>query len=268
MLNTLLAVKKNMTSGYDARGRRVAVTLLEVAPNIVTQVKKVEDKDGYDAVQLGMGTKKSVRKPQIGHVKKAGIEAKIRWLREVRTEETKVNPGEEITVGKVFAKGDEVKVTGVSKGRGFAGGVKRYGFAGGPKTHGQSDRHRAPGSIGSGTTPGRVFKGKRMAGHMGVNQVSVRGLEVISVDKKTNIIGIKGAVPGPAESLVIIEKLGRIKGYTPPPEEKEDEEEETEDGKQMEQKTESVGPESSTQSVTPESSEESVPSEQEVKENA
>lgn len=226
MINSLLAVKKNMTSGYDARGRRVAVTLLEVAPNVVTQVKKADGKDGYEAVQLGLGTKKSVKKPQIGHAKKAGVEQKIRWLREVRTDKADIEAGQEILVGKVFAKGDEVKVTGVSKGRGFQGGVKRYGFAGGPKTHGQSDRHRAPGSIGSGTTPGRVFKGKRMAGHMGVDQVSVRGLEVISVDRKNNIIAVKGAVPGSGGSLIIIEKLGRIKGYTPPPEEKEEEEEE------------------------------------------
>lgn len=241
MINTLLAVKKNMTSGYDARGRRVAITLLEVAPNVVTQVKKTEGKDGYDAVQLGMGTKKSVRKPQIGHAKKAGIEAKIRWLKEVRTDQTNVDPGQEIEVGKVFAKGDAVKVTGVSKGRGFQGGVKRYGFHGGPKTHGQSDRHRAPGSIGSGTTPGRVFKGKRMAGHMGVATVSVRNLEVVSVDRKNNMIALKGAVPGPVESLVIIEKLGRIKGYTPPPEEKEDEEEiEEEKGQEVSIKGEEV----------------------------
>lgn len=225
MLNTLLAIKKRMTSTYDARGRRVGATILEVIPNVVTQVKKFDSKDGYDAIQLGMGTKKSVRKPQIGHAKKAGLDQKIRWFREVRTDDVSVEPGQEITVGKVFAKGDEVKVTGVSKGHGFQGGVKRYGFHGGPKTHGQSDRHRAPGSIGSGTTPGRVLKGKRMAGHMGVDQVSVRGLEVVSIDKKNNLITIKGAVPGPAEALVIIEKLGRIKGYTPPPEEKEDEEE-------------------------------------------
>lgn len=222
MLNTLFGIKKNMTSTYDARGRRVGATVVEIMPNIVTQVKSDKGKDGYTAVQLGIGTKKSVRKPQIGHAKKAGIDQKIRWLREVRANEA--DSGKEILVGDVFKKGDAVKVTGTSKGKGFQGGVRRHGFHGGPKTHGQSDRHRAPGSIGSGTTPGRVLKGKKMAGHMGVETVSVRGLEVISVDKTGNLLILKGAVPGHIGSLIRVENIGKIKGYTPPPEEKEDEE--------------------------------------------
>lgn len=225
MIDTLFGIKKNMTSAYDARGRRTGVTVLEIQPNIVTQVKKAEGKDGYDAIQLGIGTKKSVRKPQIGHTKKAGLEQKIRWFREVRTTQN-MDAGETIELGKVFAKGDAVKITGISKGKGFQGGVRRYGFQGGPKTHGQSDRHRAPGSIGSGTTPGRVLKGKRMAGHMGNETSTVKNLEVIAVDKKDNLLTVKGAIPGHVGGLVQITKLGRIKGYTPPPEEKEEETEE------------------------------------------
>src|SRR3989344_8250217 len=226
MIDTLLAIKKGMTSSYDARGRRVGATILSAQPNFVTQVKTEDTKDGYFAVQIGIGSKKSVKKPQIGHFKKAGLEQTFAHLREVRDEKKQnVEMGEEIKVGQVFKKGDAVKVTGVSKGKGFQGGVRRHGFHGGPKTHGQSDRHRAPGSIGSGTTPGRVLKGKRMAGHMGVEQVSYSGLEVIAVDRKNNLLTVKGGVPGYIGSLVIVEKQGRIKGYTPPPEEKEESQE-------------------------------------------
>lgn len=222
-----------MTSTYDARQRRVGATVIEIPTNVVTQIKTKSGNDGYDAVQLGMGSKKSVRKPQIGHAKKAGVENKVRWFREVRTDERNpstslgtIKPGQEIQVGQVFSVGDAVKVTGTSKGRGFAGGMKRHGFHGGPKTHGQSDRARAPGSIGSGTTPGRVLKGKKMAGHMGVEKSSVRGLEVVALDKKNNLLTVKGAVPGFSGSLLTVTKLGRIKGYIPPPEEKPEEESE------------------------------------------
>lgn len=220
-----------MTSTYDARGRRVGATVIEISPNVVTQVKTKEGKDNYDAIQLGMGAKKSVKKPQIGHAKKVGIDKKVRWLREIRTEED-MKPGQEISLASVFSVGDAVKVTGTSKGRGFAGGMKRHGFHGGPKTHGQSDRSRAPGSIGSGTTPGRVLKGKKMAGHMGVETVSVRGLEVVALDKKNNLLTVKGAVPGFSGSLLVVTKLGRIKGYTPPPEEKEEGPEESDELKE------------------------------------
>ncbi len=227
MINTLLGIKKGMVSSYDSRGRRVGATLIEVAPNLVTQVKTEDGKDGYNSVQLGLGEKKSVRKPQIGHLKKAGIEKKVRFLRETRVKEASddLKMGQEVRVEQIFSAGDAVKVTGVSKGRGFQGGVKRHGFHGGPKTHGQSDRHRAPGSIGSGTTPGRVYKGKKMAGHMGVDQVSYKGLEVIAVNKNDNLVTLKGGVPGPVGGLVILQNIGKVKGYTPPPEEKEEEEE-------------------------------------------
>lgn len=226
-MDTLLGIKKGMTQGYDARQRRVGATVLKIEPNLVTQIKSIDGKDGYSALQLGIGSKKSVKKPQIGHLKKSGIEQKLRWLREVRSEvKVDLKPGQTIGLGDVFKVGDVVKVSGVSKGRGFAGVVKRHGFAGGPRTHGQSDRLRAPGAIGPGTTPGRVYKGQRMAGHMGVETVSVRGLEVIFVDKENNTLTVKGAVPGYSGGMVIITRLGQIKGYTPPPEEKVDEKEE------------------------------------------
>lgn len=222
MINTLLGTKKRMTSTYDARGRRVGATVVELGPNFVAGVKTKDGKDGYNAIQLVFGSKKSAKKPQLGLLKKAGIGEANRWLREVKAEETGLKPGQEVSLAQVFSIGDSVKVTGVSKGKGFQGGVRRHGFAGGPRTHGQSDRLRAPGAIGSGTTPGRVYKGKRMAGHMGVETVSVRGLEVVSLDKKNNLITLKGAVPGPTGGLVLVTKLGRIKGYIPPPEEKVD----------------------------------------------
>lgn len=225
MINTLLATKKGMTSGYDARGRRVGATILVVEPNFITQVKTAEGKDGYDAVQLGFGSKKGVKKPQLGHLKKAKIEQGLRFMKEIRTEGMKdVEPGQQINVNQVFSKGDVVKVTATSKGKGFQGGVKRYNFKGGPKTHGQSDRHRAPGSSGSGTTPGRVYKGHRGPGHYGAQFVSYLNLEVLQVDQ--NLLTIKGGVPGPVGGLVMVKNVGKVKGYTPPPEEKEEPEEE------------------------------------------
>lgn len=226
MINTLLGIKKNMTSTYDSRGRRVGATVVQMSSNFVTQAKTTEGKDGYDAIQLGYGTKKSVKKPQLGIGKKAAIELPIRWFREVKASDQELKPGTEITLNQVFSIGDAVKVIADSKGKGFQGGVRRHGFHGGPKTHGQSDRLRAPGAIGSGTTPGRVYKGKKMAGHMGATQVSIRNLEVVGLDKTNNLLLIKGGIPGPVGSLVMVTKLGRIKGYTPPPEEKADEEEE------------------------------------------
>lgn len=219
-----------MTSTYDSRGRRVGATVLKVTPNWVTQIKTEEGKDGYDAIQIGTETKKSVRKPQLGHLKKSKIEEKVQFMREVRVQRAQdLEPGEQINVSQVFSKGDAVKVSAISKGKGFQGGMRRHNFHGGPRTHGQSDRQRAPGAIGSGTTPGRVYKGKRMAGHMGSEQVSVKNLEVVKVDKKANLLVLKGAIPGATGGLVRITKIGRMKGYTPPPEEKEDEETEGEE---------------------------------------
>jgi large subunit ribosomal protein L3 len=215
--------------------------MIQVTPNFVVG-ERSKDKDGYEAFQIATGSKKSVNKPQKGQFKKAGAPETLRFMREV-SHESGVEVGAEVKLGQVFKKGDALKITGVSKGRGFQGGVRRHGFHGGPKTHGQSDRHRAPGSIGSGTTPGRVLKGKRMAGHMGVDQVSQKNVEVIEVDKANDMLIIKGGVPGPIGGLIRLENIGKIKGYVAPPEEKEDEEEvENVKGEEVE-KTENVSSE-------------------------
>ena len=151
MITAMLGIKKGMTSTYDSRGRRVGATMVQITPNFITQIKTTETKDGYNAIQLGFGTKKSVKKPQLGLGNKVGAEKPIRWFREIRDENSSgedSKPGTEIKLNQVFSKGDSVKVSATSKGKGFQGGVRFHGFAGGPKTHGQSDRHRAPGSIG------------------------------------------------------------------------------------------------------------------------
>jgi large subunit ribosomal protein L3 len=201
MIEGLLGRKLGMTQIFDDAGRAVPVTVLEVGPCVVTQVK-TKAKDGYEAVQLGFGHKKRLNKPMQGHLRASG--AQPQYLREV-----KVDDPESFSVGQVldcslFAPGQLVDVTGWRKGRGFQGVVKRHGFRGGPKTHGQSDRLRAPGSIGSTTTPGRVHKGKRMAGRMGVQRVTVQNLQVMRVDLSRNLVLVKGAVPGANGSLVIV----------------------------------------------------------------
>jgi len=183
----------------------IAVTVIEAGPCFVTQIKN-RDSDGYNAVQLGFGEAKHLNAPQKGHLK--GIE-QVRHLHEFRTDDTvSAEHGDKINID--FLKpGDLIKVSGLSKGKGFAGVVKRHHFAGGPKTHGQSDRHRAPGSIGATTSPGRVLKGMRMAGHMGNSKTTVRNLKVVSVDTNRNLLLVKGAVPGAKKGLLIIEKVGK-----------------------------------------------------------
>lgn len=185
-------------------GRVAPVTVVEAGPCTVTQVKG-EEKDGYIAVQVGFGQKRKANKPTRGHLKDAGP---FRFLRELPAAGVEdVELGQRVDVG-LFQAGDKVDVTGFSKGRGFQGVVKRHGFAGGPRTHGQSDRLRAPGSIGGTTTPGRVYKGKRMPGHMGNRRVTVRKLEVVRVDAERNLMLIRGAVPGSPNGLLIIRKAG------------------------------------------------------------
>jgi len=196
----LLGKKIGMTQLYR-ENLEIAVTAIEAGPCCVTQVKTVE-KDKYNAVQLGFGESKKLTKAEKGHLKENGA---YRYLRELRTDDVKdYQVGQKIDV-TIFKPSDIVQVEGISKGKGFAGGVKRYHFRGGPKTHGQSDRHRAPGSVGSTTTPGRVFKGLRMAGHMGDRKVTVRNLEVVEVDQAKNIVLLKGAIPGGKNGLVLIE---------------------------------------------------------------
>ena len=213
-MHAILGQKKLQTQKFRTDGKRIPVTVVEVDANPVIAVKSAE-KDGYFAVQLGYGTQKNPTKPLQGHMKGAALKAAPRFLREVRMADGEEAPavGEMVEVATVLQPGDIIDVEGVSKGKGFAGGVKRYHFKGGPKTHGQSDRHRAPGSIGSGTTPGRVYKGKRMAGKMGFEQVTVRNLTVAWIDG--NKLYIKGLVPGALDALVKITKKGEDKKFVP-----------------------------------------------------
>jgi len=207
MIQGLIGRKKGMTQVFTDSGEAEAVTILEVGPCTVLQVKTI-DTDGYNAAQLGFGEAKKINAARKGQMKNLG---NFQHLREFRLESTDgIQVGDKVDAS-LFAPGDKVKVTGISKGRGFAGVVKRHNFHGGPKTHGQSDRNRAPGAIGSTTTPGRVLKGRRMAGHMGHQQVTVRGLEVFKTDASRSIIMVKGAVPGADNGLVLIGKTTRGK---------------------------------------------------------
>ena len=202
----IIGKKIGTTQVFRDDGAADAVTAIQVDPCTVTQVKTLE-KDGYESVQLGYEPVKRLNNPRKGHLQRAG--KLFRYLREVDADDlSEIEPGQEIDVS-LFQSGDRVDAMGLSKGRGFAGGVKRHNFRGGPKTHGQSDRHRAPGSIGAGTTPGRVIKGLKMAGHMGDARVTVRNLEVVSADPEKRLLLLKGAVPGARNSLLVIRKSGR-----------------------------------------------------------
>ncbi|MBI4100552.1 50S ribosomal protein L3 [Candidatus Microgenomates bacterium] len=209
MINTILGKKIRQSQKFTQEGKRLPVTIIEAGPCPILQIK-TDKKDHYTAIQIGFGKKKHLNKTETQRAKKAGVEAP-RFLREVRIEETaidKLKPGDSIKVGEVFNPGDVVEVVGISKGKGFAGGVKKWGFHGGPRTHGQSDRERAPGSIGSGTTPGRVYKGKKMAGRMGGDQITIKNLSVLSVDEEKNSLVLTGLVPGAKNSLILIRKVG------------------------------------------------------------
>jgi len=207
MIPGIIGKKLGMTQGFDANGKVEAVTVIEAGPCTVTQVKTPE-KAGYAAIQLGFGVAKKISKAEQGHLKELG---KFQYLREFRADDvTAVKVGDKIDVSQ-FQPGETLDVTGISKGKGFAGGVKRYGFHGGGKTHGQSDRHRAPGAIGSTTTPGRVLKGLRMAGHMGDERVTVKKLKVFKADAEKNLLILKGAVPGARNGLVLISKTTKRK---------------------------------------------------------
>ncbi len=206
-MSSLIGKKLGMTRYYDQSGQNVVVTVLEAGPCFVTEIRSKE-KHGYDAVQLGFDPKrdKVTTKPLIGHLKKANVKP-LRILREFRNFDVVPNLklGDEIKVD-IFSVGDRVTITGISKGKGFAGVVKRHHFSGGPKTHGQSDRHRAPGSLGQSSYPSRVYKGLRMAGRMGGEKVSVKNLQVIKIDAEKNLLMVKGAVPGHIKNFVFIKK--------------------------------------------------------------
>lgn len=194
-----------MTQLFTETGEVVSVTLVEAGPCYVTQIK-TEATDGYNAIQVGFEHAKRLNKPQKGHL---GELPPLRYLREIRTDDVdQYKLGQVIDVS-LFATGEAVDVTGISKGKGFAGGMKRHHFKGGPMTHGQSDRARAVGAIGSGTTPGRVYKGLRGPGHMGNERVTVLNLEVVKVDPERNLLAIRGAVPGPKDGLVFVRKAAK-----------------------------------------------------------
>ena len=202
MLQGFLGRKIGMTQVFVDDGRVVPVTVIEAGPCVVTQVKTRQN-DGYEAIQLGFGDVKRRNKPQTGHLKNSKLS---RYLREVATDDTtEFEVGQTIGVD-IFEAGEKIDVIGKSKGRGFAGTMKRWNFGGGPRTHGQSDRARAPGSIGGGTTPGKVYKGLKMAGHMGNRRITVKGLEIIEVDAERNLLLVKGGIPGSVNSLVQIRR--------------------------------------------------------------
>ncbi|PID46374.1 MAG: 50S ribosomal protein L3 [Proteobacteria bacterium] len=209
MAISLMGQKVGMTRIFNEDGSATPVTVLEVAPNRVSQIKTI-DTDGYDAVQLVAGSKKAsrVNKAMAGHFAKAGVEAGS-VCREVRINPEGFELGSSVSVD-VFEEGQRIDVTGVSKGKGFAGVLKRWNFAGKDATHGNSINHRTPGSIGQNQTPGRVFKGKKMAGHMGSVNHTTQNLQVVRVDAEKNLLLVKGAVPGAKGSSVVIKPA--IKG--------------------------------------------------------
>jgi len=203
MLTAIIGKKIGMTRITLENGAMVGITAIEAGPCFVTQVKDL-DKDGYRSVQLGFGRAKRLNAAQKGHLKDI---AEVRHLHEFRdVDVSSVKRGDKVDVG-FLNSGDFVNVSGLSKGRGFAGVVKRYHFAGGPKTHGQSDRHRAPGSIGATSSPGRVLKGKRMAGRMGGKKTTVRNIRVVKVDADRGLLLVKGSAPGARNGLLIIKKV-------------------------------------------------------------
>jgi large subunit ribosomal protein L3 len=203
----IIGKKLGMTQLFDETGAVVPVTVVEAGPCPVVQIR-TQEKEGYQAVQLGFGNKKTSRatKAEIGHAAKAGLAAAPEVLREFSVAADQAPAmGDRVTV-ELFEVGGKVKITGTTKGRGFQGVVKRHGFAGGRASHGASRVHRAPGSIGAGTNPSRVIKGKRLPGHMGSAQHTVRNLQVAKVDPERNLLYIRGAVPGPVSGYVFITK--------------------------------------------------------------
>lgn len=207
----IIGKKVGMTQIFDDNGNVIPVTVIQAGPCFVTQIRSDEN-DGYAAVQLGYGEAKAQRltKGQLGHLKRNNLPA-LRYLREFRLKngDVDVQEGQELKAD-VFATGDRVDIIGTSKGRGFAGTIKRHHFHRQPKTHGQSDRERAPGSVGATTTPGRTYKGQRMAGRMGGDRVTAENLEVVVVDVDRNLLAVRGSVPGANDGIVMI-KPARVR---------------------------------------------------------
>ena len=206
-MSGIIGKKVGMTSIFDENGKNIPVTVILAGPNYVTQVR-TKEVDGYDAVQLGFDDKKEKNTPKAlrGHFEKAGVSPKRRVV-EFQDFEKEVKLGDEIKVEDIFAEGEFVDVSGISKGKGFQGVVKRHGFAGvGQATHGQHNRLRAPGSIGASSDPSRVFKGMRMAGQMGNEKVTVQNLKIMKVIPEKNLLIVKGSVPGHKNAYLIIKK--------------------------------------------------------------
>ena len=204
MLRGFLGKKIGMSQVFRDNGEVVPVTVIQAGPCAVTQIKN-QKTDGYNAIQLGFGVTKNLNKPERGHLKN---NEPVKHLREVKTDSLdEYSVGQQISV-EIFEVGEKIDVIGTTKGRGFAGTMKRHGFHGGPKTHGQSDRARAPGSIGGGTTPGKVYKGLKMAGHMGNERVTIKNLEILQIDQDRNLLVVKGGVPGAPNGLLIIRRKG------------------------------------------------------------
>ena len=198
----LIGRKRGMTQLFQPDGTMVAVSVLEVAPNTVTRLR-TPDRDGYTAVQLGTDEKAKLSKPRAGQL---GDLPSLGTIREFRVDDASgYEVGQTLAISDVFAEGDLVDVSGVSKGKGFAGHIKRHHFGRGPTTHG-SDHHREPGSIGPGTTPGRVYKGVRMAGHMGDEQVTTKKVRVVRTDAERNLLMVNGSLPGARGSLILVRK--------------------------------------------------------------
>ncbi|NQW20666.1 MAG: 50S ribosomal protein L3 [Chloroflexi bacterium] len=202
----LLGRKIGMTTYYHDNGTAESVTAVEVGPCVVTQVKTIA-RDGYEAVQLGFLGAKKLNQAEAGHQARSG--GKFSHLQEFSVDNLdEFQVGQELKAD-IFEIGESIKVIGTSKGKGFAGVVRRYNFSGGPKTHGQSDRHRSPGSIGAGTSPGRVWPGTRMGGHYGVDRITVKGLKVVAADVEKNIVLVRGSIPGAENGIVRIERQSK-----------------------------------------------------------
>ncbi|OQY97339.1 MAG: 50S ribosomal protein L3 [Chloroflexi bacterium UTCFX4] len=206
MAEGLLGRKRGMTQIFSSKGHVIPVTVLEVGPCYVTHIR-TNEKEGYTAIQIGYDETRRLNKPERGHLKNL---PSLKHLREVRTSQiANFKVGQKLNAA-LFETGERVDVTGISKGKGTAGGVKRYHFRGGPKTHGQSDRLRRPGSSSATTTPGRVLKGTRRAGRMGAERVTASNLEVIQVDTERNLVVVRGAVPGAKNGLIFIKKARKL----------------------------------------------------------
>jgi len=204
MVKAIIGKKAGMTQIFDANGKVIPVTVIEAGPCVVVS-KKTNERDGYEAIQLGFQdvNERKLTKPELGHIKKSGVSAK-KYLKEFRLDDTSAHSvGDELRAD-TFAEGDRVDVTGISKGKGFAGVIKRHGAGRTPTSHGGGPVHRHAGSMGSGTDPSRIFKGKIGAGQMGAEQVTIQNLDVVKVDPELNIIAVRGAIPGPKGGVVYI----------------------------------------------------------------